>query len=361
VKLHIVSGFLGSGKTTAIIGAAKILVGEGLKVGIVTNDQGRYLVDTAFFQRAAFPTVEVTGGCFCCNYQDLESQLQQLQERAQPDVIFAESVGSCADVVATVVKPLSRLRRLDSVTSTTFSVFVDARLLRRRLLDLPMPFSEDVVYLFDKQIEEAGLLVINKRDLLQGDEAEGVAALARDRYPAKAIRLQNSLESGEVLGWLRALQRGAGTPPEDVLEIDYARYGAGESELAWLDEQVTFGVPGGLGSEVVRDFILELLRRLEERGAAIGHLKFLLESKGRAVKLSVPTLRDSNWISRIPSLPGSEVSLLINARVQIEAEVLRALVADALAAVSARYGLHPVVSEVVAFHPSQPHPTYRLP
>jgi len=97
VKLHIVSGFLGSGKTTAIIGAARALVDEGLKVGIVTNDQGRYLVDTAFFQRAAFPTVEVTGGCFCCNYQDLESQLQQLQERAQPDVIFAESVGSCAD------------------------------------------------------------------------------------------------------------------------------------------------------------------------------------------------------------------------------------------------------------------------
>lgn len=65
MDLHIVGGFLGSGKTMAIIGAAKHMMAYGRRVDVVTNDQGRYLVDTAFFRSEAVPTVEVTGGCFC--------------------------------------------------------------------------------------------------------------------------------------------------------------------------------------------------------------------------------------------------------------------------------------------------------
>ena len=51
-RLHLVGGFLGSGKTTAIAAAAKLLMAQGLRVGVVTNDQGKYLVDTAFFAAA---------------------------------------------------------------------------------------------------------------------------------------------------------------------------------------------------------------------------------------------------------------------------------------------------------------------
>jgi G3E family GTPase len=226
VDLHIVGGFLGSGKTTAIIGAAKQLIAQGKRVGVVTNDQGRYLVDTAFFRSEAVPAVEVTGGCFCCNYGDLDAQLAQLRETARPDVIFAESVGSCADIVATVVKPLLQLGGANSGAPTSFSVFADARLLRRRLLGQPMPFSDDVVYLFDKQIEEAGMLVVNKQDLLDEATRDELAALAATRFPATMIRMQNSLVTSEVVGWVEALDAGLAAPPEASLEIDYARYGA---------------------------------------------------------------------------------------------------------------------------------------
>ena len=87
--LHLVGGFLGSGKTTAIIAAARHLLAASQRVGVVTNDQGRYLVDTAFFQTQQVPTVEVTGGCFCCHYDDLEERLEELDRSALPHVIFA--------------------------------------------------------------------------------------------------------------------------------------------------------------------------------------------------------------------------------------------------------------------------------
>jgi len=71
VDIHIVGGFLGAGKTTAIIQSAKILMAQGKKVAVITNDQGRYLVDTAFTRLSEIPSVEITGGCFCCRYDDL--------------------------------------------------------------------------------------------------------------------------------------------------------------------------------------------------------------------------------------------------------------------------------------------------
>ena len=173
MHLHIIGGFLGSGKTTAIIGAAKYLAHQGLRVGVITNDQGRHLVDTAIMHTESLPAMEVTGGCFCCNFDDLNQRLAQLVDTHHPQVIFAESVGSCADVVATVVEPLLKLE-IGVVKPNSFSVFSDIRLLRRFLLGQETPFSEDVNYIFVKQIEEAGLLIINKTDLLTAHEVRQV-------------------------------------------------------------------------------------------------------------------------------------------------------------------------------------------
>ncbi|MGC9521421.1 MAG: GTP-binding protein [Anaerolineae bacterium] len=356
MDLHIVGGFLGSGKTTAIIGAAKHLMAQGTRVGVVTNDQGKYLVDTAFFAAEAVPAVEVTGGCFCCNYDDLDAQLSQLRETAKPDVIFAESVGSCADIVATVVKPLLELRGPKLGAPSSFSVFADARLLRRRLLDLPMPFSDEVIYLFDKQIEEAGLLVVNKRDLLSPPEEQEVKRLAQMRFPGKPVRLQNSLDGDEVAGWARTLASGLAAPPTASLDIDYGRYGAGEVRLAWLDEKLTFVLAEGEGRAVVRRFVDALLARLQHRGAAIGHLKFMVESGEVAAKVSIPTLETDSWWEQIPELPGTQVTVLVNARVELEAADVHALVHEAAEVAEAMYE----VSDVAFFHPSYPTPTYRI-
>ena len=48
MDLHVVGGFLGSGKTTAIVSALHTLIAAGQRVGVITNDKGRFLVDTAF-------------------------------------------------------------------------------------------------------------------------------------------------------------------------------------------------------------------------------------------------------------------------------------------------------------------------
>ena len=173
----------------------------------MTNEQGKHLVDTGLFQSEALPALEVTGGCICCHLDDFNERVNELISQFNPEVIFAESVGSCTDLVATVVKPLKEIRR-DFDAPTSLSVFTDARLFYRHLNGMEMPFSDGVVYIFEKQLEESELIVVNKIDLLDGDKAASIVELAKKKYPAKKIRVQNSLDRAQVVGWLDILDSG---------------------------------------------------------------------------------------------------------------------------------------------------------
>lgn len=362
MDLHIVGGFLGSGKSTAIVNALKVLLPQGRRVGVVTNDKGRHLVDTALFAGADVPTVEVPGGCFRCNYGDFQDRIAQLQSEARPDLIFAESVGSCVDLVGPVIKPLLAMEG-NGVTSATYSVFADVRLLARHLRDQPLPFSEHICYIFETQLEEAGVLVVNKIDLLSLAEVEDVAALARARFPDKAILLQSSLTPEGVTPWLRTLTARAAPLPEGPLDVDYDRYIAGAAQMAWLDETVTLNTSEALSAAEARPIVVDLIDAivgtLRELDAPVGHLKFFVAGDGRHGKLSFLALDEagvaSDWAAAIPPL-GAAATVTLNARVQTEADTLRERVQGALkrALEDADVSYH--VTSPSAFSPQVPRP-----
>ena len=109
VRFIMLGGFLGAGKTTLIARLAKHYQSQGRRVGVVTNDQAQDLVDTNNLRSQGLSVEEVPGACFCCHFNDLIAKASRLEERERPDVILAEPVGSCTDLVATVVQPLRDL------------------------------------------------------------------------------------------------------------------------------------------------------------------------------------------------------------------------------------------------------------
>src|ERR1700736_1110876 len=109
LRFVMVGGFLGAGKTTTLARMARFYIARGQKVGLVTNDQAQGLVDTTSLRAQGFPVEEVPGACFCCRFDDLVGRVGRLETRERPDVIFAKPVGSCTDLVATVVQPLKDL------------------------------------------------------------------------------------------------------------------------------------------------------------------------------------------------------------------------------------------------------------
>ena len=98
---------MGSGKTTAIQKASLLELANRKRVAVITNDQGVDLVDTGFMASSGLHVLEVTAGCFCCNYTQFTEVMDKLTATHAPDIIFAESVGSCTDLVATVANPLA--------------------------------------------------------------------------------------------------------------------------------------------------------------------------------------------------------------------------------------------------------------
>ena len=117
-----VGGFLGAGKTTLILAAALELKKRGMRCAAILNDQSEGLVDTQLAELHGVPSGEVTAGCFCCRLSDLTAQLEAMLGYS-PDVIFAEPVGSCTDISATVLHPL--LAQQGAYRLAPFTVLVD--------------------------------------------------------------------------------------------------------------------------------------------------------------------------------------------------------------------------------------------
>jgi G3E family GTPase len=97
----MVGGFLGAGKTTAMLRFGQHLADKGLRVGLITNDQSSGLVDTTMLSASGFP-VRDHGRLLCCRFTSLTNAAERLTVRTTPDVFLAEPVGSCTDLKATV-------------------------------------------------------------------------------------------------------------------------------------------------------------------------------------------------------------------------------------------------------------------
>src|SRR5579863_2949165 len=179
----MIGGFLGAGKTTCVAKLAQQLTTAGLKVGLITNDQGSELVDTAMLRSRGFATEEIPGGCFCCRFNSLVDAADKLTKKTRPDVFIAEPVGSCTDLVATVTYPLRRMYG-DNFAIAPLSVLVDpVRAQRVFGLAEGRKFSDKVLYIYRKQLEEADLIVVNKSDLLAEAALESLASKLAAEFP----------------------------------------------------------------------------------------------------------------------------------------------------------------------------------
>ena len=65
-KIHIISGFLGAGKTTLIKYLLEGRAGRG-KVAIVENEFGQVGLDGALLRETAVNILEMSSGCICCS------------------------------------------------------------------------------------------------------------------------------------------------------------------------------------------------------------------------------------------------------------------------------------------------------
>jgi G3E family GTPase len=359
MKIHLVGGFLGSGKTTAIANSCKILSDKGITTSVITNDQGEYLVDSRFIQHSGIQYAEVTGGCFCCNYNQLDTQINTLKNSNNPSAIFAEFVGSCTDLVATVLKPLTEYRGAQN-EQVTFSSFVDAKLLLMHLEGSELPFSMETAYIWQKQIEEAEILVINKADLLSTDELTRLEKLTENKFPLKQLLFQNSLNNDSLRMWIDLIEKQSDNKVYKSIEVDYDIYGKGEANLAWLDEEIEIITDNETSVELAYTFINRITEEIIGKGLTIGHLKYFIVYNDKSLKISHTAIEDKH-AAPSPILEKARlVDLLVNARIQTSPDELKRILFENLKQLKSSPGVQVNEKFLSYFKPGFPNPTHRM-
>src|SRR5438270_11113642 len=196
LRFILLGGFLGAGKTTAMARLARHYMDRGQRVGLVTNDQAQDLVDTNSLRAQGFAVEEVAGACFCCRFDDLVGKVGSLQANERPDVILAEPVGSCTDLVATVVQPLRDLYGQQFEVAPYPVLFKPSHGLRILRGEAGSGFSPKAAYIFRKQLEEADAVVINRLDELDAAAVAELTGLLGKRFPGTPV-LRVSAKTGQ--------------------------------------------------------------------------------------------------------------------------------------------------------------------
>lgn len=254
IPVTVLSGYLGSGKTTVLNHVLHNR--DGLKVAVIVNDMSEVNIDADLVRgegslsRTDEKLVEMSNGCICCTLrEDLVQEVQKLVQENRFDYILIESTGISepVPVAQTFVYPdevsgvqLSDLARLDCMVTVVdanrfWKDFSSGQSLLDRKEALGDEDTREVVDLLIDQIEMCDVLLLNKCDLVSEDELAKVEGILRKLQPsAKIIRtVKGQVAPAEILntglfdfekasqspGWIQELQKEEHVPETDEYGI----------------------------------------------------------------------------------------------------------------------------------------------
>lgn len=173
----VVSGFLGSGKTTLVRHLLEEGKREGIRTAVVSNEFGELGIDEALLASSEGDFVELAGGCVCCRLSDdLLKTLQQLWERAHPERVVVETSGVALpyDTLLNFWRDPVRAWAVDESSVVVVSAEQVAA-------------GRDLDATFEDQVCSADLLVLSKTDLVGEAEAADVEERLRAMQPGVTI------------------------------------------------------------------------------------------------------------------------------------------------------------------------------
>lgn len=204
VPTHLITGFLGVGKTTAILDLlARKPANE--KWAVLVNEFGQVGIDGATLSRGGVAVREVPGGCICCTAQlPLKVALTKLLREVRPDRLIIEptGVGHPAGII-------------DALRDAALAPYLD--LINVITLVDPRQFAEArfaAMETYRDQLNLADVLVANKSDLATVEQINNLLAHAAAMYPPK-LRVAQTERGRLDPAWLglSALQHGVPEAP----------------------------------------------------------------------------------------------------------------------------------------------------
>lgn len=336
MKVHLVGGFSGSGKTTAIENAREILAGNNIRTSVFKDDKVDYTLPDIPSQNFEITPAKVSEGCGCCNFYQLYFQINSLKKESDISTVFAEYSGTCTNLITSLLKPLKETFSED-IELANFSTFTDAQLLLSYLKGEAMLLSAEDKYTWERHVLEAEILIVNKTDLLTEYDLEMLQALSRSVLSSKSILFQNSTSKDSINNWIEIINKH---DPEHLKINDALPAGevTDKLSLALLDEEIEFITSDKSAVRIVYDFMNSLTKDLSQRMLKIEDLHFFLSFNDKLIKVNSARLNDEATGS-LTSEESDCVTLMVNARVYTTPEVLRSILFAVLNQFKTREGI----------------------
>ena len=177
VKIDIISGFLGAGKTTLI---KKLLKDgfQGEQVVLIENEFGEIGIDGGFLKEAGIQIREMNSGCICCSLVgDFGTSLKEVVTKYDPDRILIEpsGVGKLSDVI----KAVQGVQDEVDIKLNSYTTVVDAKKCKMYMKN----FGE----FFDNQIQYAGAIIMSRTDIASEKKVQESLEILRSLNKDAAI------------------------------------------------------------------------------------------------------------------------------------------------------------------------------
>jgi G3E family GTPase len=177
MKIIVISGFLGCGKTTLVISMAKQLSSSGKSVAIVENDFSQIGIDHMVLKEMGYTVKELGHGCICCSLgPNLLASLNALEEEMRPDIVLVEPSG-----IANPEGMRESLKKYPGkkLEAVEIIVLIDGPRFRSML-----PMFERSLRL---QISAADVICISKSDMIDDERADEITNWLLVNAPGKKV------------------------------------------------------------------------------------------------------------------------------------------------------------------------------
>lgn len=320
MKVMIIGGFLGSGKTTAIRRISRQLSDAGKRTAIIVNEIGEIGLDGEILKSPGIKTEELTSGCICCTLRiSMQYTLQTLEEEFRPDVVIIEPTGIA---FPGQIREEIEVMGLSDLSFAPVVTLVDPGRFGTEAKEIPR--------FIETQVKEAEILGINKVDVAPAAIVIATEQMLSELNP-EAVILKFSAKLGaeqfEDLLIHLALP-GVEKPSKDKKNSIEVSEVSAHSVLYTL-KSCKYSPEAG------RQFIEESLQVIRDRVKEInpdfiGHVKLSLKLPDSMVKGSVTSAEEVPQLEFIPQKNEQFELRLLSAITKVPKDKLTGIVENTL-------------------------------
>ncbi|MBQ6927768.1 MAG: hypothetical protein IJQ36_05600 [Oscillospiraceae bacterium] len=337
-KFAVFSGFLGSGKTTTMMALTKYYTAHHGKAAMISNDLGHgvSLADDRFARLSGCSASQITDDCICYVNEQLADRLNGYYDEGC-ELVVSDIPGFGVGALEHVYHGLAE-KFPGQFELAPFTVLVEPKTVEL----LRNGQGGDQEYLYNTQLVEADLIVLNKCDLLDEAGREADLAWLKEHYPLAQV-IAISAREGEGLEELsQALTKGQASMrrPDIGYGGEAFRHAMGKISEYYIQYRAVVCCNDFDGNAYLLDMARGVQDGIREAGQLIPHLKLLAwEPEGDFGKVDLIGTEREIEVTRRFERPCTDIAVILNASAACPVDMLEEILVGAMNRVSDKYQL----------------------